>query len=40
MPRLVVNPRSSDAWEIQLKPGITFIGRGFSNDFKILDGSV
>lgn len=40
MPRLVVNPGSSAAWEIQLKPGANFIGRGFANDFKIPDGSV
>jgi hypothetical protein len=40
MPRLVVNPGSHAAWEIQLKPGINFIGRGFSNDFKIADTSV
>jgi hypothetical protein len=40
MPRLVVNPGSPTAWEIQLKPGVNFIGRGFANDFKIPDGSV
>jgi hypothetical protein len=40
MPRLVVNPGSPVAWEIQLKPGTNFIGRGFANDFKIADGSV
>jgi hypothetical protein len=40
MPRLVVNPGSPAAWEIQLKPGVNFIGRGFANDFKIADSSV
>jgi len=40
MARLVVNPGSPAAWEIQLKPGANFIGRGFANDFKIPDGSV
>jgi predicted component of type VI protein secretion system len=40
MPRLVVNPGSPTAWEIQLKPGVNFIGRGFANDVKIPDGSV
>ncbi len=40
MARLVVNPSSPDAWEIQLKPGTNLIGRGFSNDFKLSDPSV
>lgn len=40
MPRLVVNPNSSSPWEIQLKPGSNYIGRGFANDFKIDDPSV
>jgi hypothetical protein len=40
MARLVVNSESSAAWEIHLKPGPNFIGRGFSNDFRIDDGSV
>lgn len=40
MSRLVVNPGSPTAWEIQLKPGVNFIGRGFANDVKIPDGSV
>ena len=40
MARLVVKPGSPDAWAIQLKPGINLIGRGFSNDFNIPDGSV
>ncbi|HEY5912845.1 MAG TPA: FHA domain-containing protein [Verrucomicrobiae bacterium] len=39
-PRLVVNPGSPAAWEIQLKPGDNFIGRGFSNDVKLTDPSV
>src|SRR5437868_5251371 len=40
MARLVVNPGSSSAWEIQLKTGANTIGRGFANDFKIADPSV
>lgn len=40
MARLVVNPNTPAAWEIQLKPGQNFIGRGFSNDFKLADPSV
>jgi len=40
MARLVVNPGSPSAWEIQLKPGDNFVGRGFANDFKIPDPSV
>jgi hypothetical protein len=40
MARLVVNPGSPAAWEIQLKPGTNLIGRGFSNDFKLTDPSV
>jgi len=40
MPRLVIHPGTPQAWEIQLKPGLNFLGRGPSNDFKIEDGSV
>src|SRR5215472_15417801 len=40
MAKLVVNPGSPVAWEIQLKPGTNLIGRGFANDFKIADPSV
>src|SRR5512133_151026 len=40
MARLVINPGSPGAWEIELKPGDNFIGRGFSNDFKLNDPSV
>ena len=40
MARLVVNPGSPTAWEVQLKPGPNFIGRGFANDVKIPDPSV
>jgi hypothetical protein len=40
MAKLVVNPGSTAAWEIQLKPGPNFLGRGFANDFKIDDPSV
>jgi hypothetical protein len=40
MARLLVNPGSPQAWEIQLKPGINALGRGFANDFKLADASV
>jgi hypothetical protein len=40
MPRLVISPGTPQAWEIQLKPGINFLGRGPSNDFKIDDLSI
>src|SRR5216117_3360896 len=40
MPRLVINPNTSSAWEIQLKPGTNLFGRGFANDFKIENPSV
>jgi hypothetical protein len=40
MARLIVNPGSPVAWEIQLKPGINTIGRGADKDFKIADPSV
>ena len=40
MAKLVVNPGSPVAWEIQLKPGANSIGRGLANDFKIADPSV
>lgn len=40
MNRLVVNPGTPQAWEIPLKPGINFLGRGVSNDFKFEDPSV
>jgi predicted component of type VI protein secretion system len=40
MARLIVNPRTPQAYEIQLKPGENYIGRGFANDFKLEDPSV
>src|SRR2546427_1872847 len=40
MARLVINPGSPTAWEIQLRPGINLLGRGFANDFKMEDPSV
>src|SRR5215471_18837982 len=40
MAKLVVNPGTPSAWEIELKPGTNLLGRGFSNDFKIDDPSV
>ena len=40
MPRLVVNPHSAAAWEIQLKPGTNSLGRDPVNDWAIADASV
>src|SRR2546422_1117200 len=40
MARLIINPSAPTAWEVQLKPGINLLGRGFANDFKIEDPSV
>jgi FHA domain/B-box zinc finger len=40
MRRLVVNPGTPQAWEIQLKPGSNLLGRGFANDFRLEDPSV
>jgi hypothetical protein len=40
MPRIVVQPGTSQTWEIQLKPGINFLGRGVSNDFRFEDPSI
>src|ERR1051325_340027 len=40
MPRLVIHPGTPQAWEINLKPGLNFLGRGASNDFKIEDLSI
>jgi hypothetical protein len=40
MARLIVNPRTPQAYEIQLKPGENYVGRGFANDFKLEDPSV
>jgi hypothetical protein len=40
MPRLVIHPGTPQAWEIQLKPGLNFLGRGASNDFKLEDPSI
>lgn len=40
MRRLVVNPGTPQAWEIQLKPGTNLFGRGFANDFRLDDPSV
>ena len=38
--RLLVNPGTPQAWEIQLRPGINRLGRGEQNDFMVSDGSV
>src|SRR5205809_742984 len=40
MPRLVINPNTTSAWEVQLKPGTNLLGRGFANDFKIENPTV
>lgn len=40
MARLVINPGTPQVWEIQLKPGLNFLGRGLSNDFKLEDPSI
>jgi hypothetical protein len=40
MRRLVVNPGTPQAWEIQLKQGTNLLGRGFANDFRLEDPSV
>ncbi len=40
MPRLVINPRTPQAHELQLRPGENYIGRGFANDFRLDDSSV
>src|SRR6476619_2081252 len=40
MPRLVINPGTASVWEVQLRPGINSLGRGFANDFKLDHGSV
>src|SRR5262245_41248432 len=40
MQRLLVNPGSPGAWEIELKEGTTRLGRGADNDFQIDDPSV
>lgn len=40
MARLLINPNTPGAWEVQLRPGINLLGRGFANDFKIENGTV
>jgi hypothetical protein len=40
MARLVINPGSPAAWEVQLKPGANSLGRGPANDVQINDPSV
>ena len=40
MPKLLVNPSSAAAWEIQLKPGPNRLGRGEANDFTLTDPGV
>ena len=38
--RLLINPGTPQAWEIQLKPGSNRIGRGEHNDFQVPHGSI
>ena len=38
--RLLVNPGTPQAWEIQLKPGVNRIGRGEQNDFQVPHASI
>src|SRR6267143_2256251 len=40
MPRLVINPGTQSAWEVQLKQGVNRLVRGFDNDFKLEHSSV
>ena len=40
MNRIVVNPGTPQAWEIQLKQGTNSLGRAAHNDFPIEDLSV
>jgi len=40
MPRLIINPGTNSAWEVQLKQGVNKLGRGFDNDFKLEHSSV
>jgi pSer/pThr/pTyr-binding forkhead associated (FHA) protein len=40
MARLLINPGSPAAWEVQLKTGPNSLGRGPMNDFQITDPSV
>jgi len=40
MPKLVINPGTPQARELELKRGTNLVGRGFANDFKIEDPSV
>jgi hypothetical protein len=40
MPKLIVNPDTPDAWEIQLQPGPNLIGRSPANDFSIAHDSL
>jgi hypothetical protein len=40
MHRLLINPGTPQAWEIQLRPGANRIGRGDHNDFQVPHGSI
>jgi hypothetical protein len=40
MPKLIVNPDSPEAWEIELQAGVNSLGRGEENDFQIEHPSV
>jgi hypothetical protein len=40
MARLVVNPGTSEAWEVELKPGVNSLGRAAENDVPLMEDSV
>ena len=40
MSRLIVNPGSPDAWEVELKPGSNALGRGETNDITLDHDSI
>lgn len=40
MPRLVINPGTPEAWEIELQPGTTSLGRSAENDVPVEHASV
>jgi hypothetical protein len=40
MPKLILHPGTPQAREFELQPGRNYVGRGFTNDFRIEDASV
>ena len=40
MAKLLINPNTDEALEIQLKPGSNYLGRSNANDFRLEDPSV